>query len=52
MSARSEPTARSLILPASLAAAALVAVTAMLWASHGEAVFLETLVSGFVGCLG
>lgn len=46
------PTNTSLILPASLAAAAVLAVIALLWAQNGEAVFIETLVAGFAGCFG
>ena len=57
MSSSAEPTRAApmhagLILPASLAAAAVAAVIALLWAEHGEAVFVEMLTAGFVGCLG
>ncbi len=52
MSEPSDHPDRSLILPASLAVAAVLTLTVLLWAEHGEAVFLDALAAGFVGCFG
>ena len=52
MSERASTTGRTLLLPAIIASAALVVVALTLWAEHGEAVFLDVLAAGFVGCFG